>query len=100
MDKAKIAAEGSPAELIAQHSTKEVVELRFPVGEQAAAVAKLEGIATRVEELPDRVLLYTANGDATTTQLAERGIHPETTVVRRSTLEDVFLRLTGRTLIE
>jgi lipooligosaccharide transport system ATP-binding protein len=100
MDKAKIAAEGSPAELIAQFSTREVVELRFPVGEQDAAISKLDGIATRIEELPDRVLLYTSNGDETTNQVTERGIHPEAIVVRRSTLEDVFLRLTGRTLVE
>jgi lipooligosaccharide transport system ATP-binding protein len=100
MDKAKIAAEGSPAELIAEFSTREVVELRFPVGEQHAAVPRLEGIATRIEELPDRILLYTSNGDQTTHEIAERGVHPEAMVVRRSTLEDVFLKLTGRTLIE
>ena len=100
MDKAKIAAEGSPAELIAEFSTREVVELRFPVGEQDAAMPRLEGVATRIEELPDRILLYTSNGDQTTHEITERGIHPEATVVRRSTLEDVFLRLTGRTLIE
>ena len=100
MDKAKIAAEGSPAELIAEFSTREVVELRFAPGEQDQAVQKLDGVATRIEELPDRVLLYTSNGDQTTHEITQRGIHPETTVVRRSTLEDVFLRLTGRTLIE
>src|SRR5688572_22189271 len=100
MDKAKIAAEGSPAELIAEFSTREVVELRFSPGEQDEAVQKLDGITARVEELPDRVLLYTSNGDRTTHEITERGVHPEATVVRRSTLEDVFLRLTGRTLIE
>ena len=100
MDKARIAAEGSPAELIAEFSTREVVELRFPVGAQEAAVPRLEGIGRRVEELPDRILIYTANGDQTTHEISERGIHPEAMVVRRSTLEDVFLRLTGRTLIE
>ncbi|MGH2757349.1 MAG: ABC transporter ATP-binding protein [Actinomycetota bacterium] len=100
MDKAKIAAEGSPAELIAEFSTREVVELRFAPGEQEKAVDHLDGIATRVEELPDRVLLYTADGDHTSNEVTARGIHPESTVVRRSTLEDVFLRLTGRTLVE
>ena len=100
MDKAKIAAEGSPAELIAEFSTREVVELRFPVGEQEAAMPRLEGIADRVEALPDRVLLYTANGDHTASEVTARGLHPASTVVRRSTLEDVFLRLTGRTLVE
>jgi lipooligosaccharide transport system ATP-binding protein len=100
MDKAKIAAEGSPAELIAEFSTREVVELRFAVGEQSAAIPRLDGISNRIEELPDRVLLYTADGDRTTNEVAARGIHPESVVVRRSTLEDVFLKLTGRTLVE
>jgi len=100
MDKAKIAAEGSPAELIAEFSTREVVELRFAVGEQEKVISLLDGIATRVEELPDRVLLYTADGDETSSEVAARGIHPDSTVVRRSTLEDVFLRLTGRRLVE
>jgi lipooligosaccharide transport system ATP-binding protein len=100
MDKAKIAAEGSPAELIAEFSTREVVELRFPVGEQEAAIARLDGITDRVEALPDRVLIYTANGDHTAAEVGARGIHAASTVVRRSTLEDVFLRLTGRTLVD
>jgi lipooligosaccharide transport system ATP-binding protein len=100
MDKAKIAAEGSPAQLIAEFSTREVVELRFAVGEQEKAMDLLDGVVTRVEALPDRVLLYTADGDATATEVTARGVHPESTVVRRSTLEDVFLRLTGRMLVD
>lgn len=100
MDKAKIAAEGSPAELIAEFSTREVVELRFAIGAQDEAVARLDGLADRVEALPDRVLLYTNNGDATSEQVSALGIHPDSTVVRRSTLEDVFLRLTGRMLVD
>ena len=100
MDKAKIAAEGSPAELIAEFSTREVVELRFAAGAQDDAIARLDGLTERVEALPDRVLLYTDNGDATSEHVSGLGIHPESTVVRRSTLEDVFLRLTGRTLVD
>ena len=100
MDKAKIAAEGSPAELIAEFSTREVVELRFAVGAQDDAVARLDGLASRVEVLPDRVLLYTNDGDETSERVHNLEIQPESTVVRRSTLEDVFLRLTGRTLVE
>jgi len=100
MDKAKIVAEGSPLELIAEYSTKDVVELRFPVGMQDENVPLLEGLAGRMEILPDRVLMYTDNGDRTANEAAERGAKPETVVVRRSTLEDVFLRLTGRSLID
>jgi lipooligosaccharide transport system ATP-binding protein len=105
MDKAKIVAEGSPRQLIEQFVTREVLEMRFHRdGENAdgdtANVAKLEGLAERVEQLPDRVLVYTADGDATVAAAFERGLHPASVLVRRSTLEDVFLRLTGRSLVE
>jgi len=100
MDKGKIAAEDSPRQLIARYSPREVLELRFPVGEQERAIERLEGIAENSEILPDRVLLYTDDADRTAVEVTERSIMPESTVSRRSTLEDVFLRLTGRTLIE
>ena len=100
MDKGKIVAEGKPLELIAEHSTREVLELRFPVGTQQVMADKLEGLVGRTEVLPDRVLLYTNDADRTSVEVAERGIVPEATVSRRSTLEDVFLTLTGRRLID
>jgi lipooligosaccharide transport system ATP-binding protein len=100
MDKAKIVAQGSPRELIDQYATKEVLELRFPVGVQASLDGKLDGLAERIERLPDRLLLYTSDGDAAAVAVHERGLRPEQVLVRRSTLEDVFLRLTGRGLIE
>jgi lipooligosaccharide transport system ATP-binding protein len=100
MDEGKIAAEGSPAELIRKYSPREVVELRFREGEQDDAVLRLEGVASRSEVLADRVLLYTDDADATQRNLHEREIHPEQVMVRRSTLEDVFLRLTGRRLVD
>jgi lipooligosaccharide transport system ATP-binding protein len=100
MDKARIVAEGSPRSLIEQYSTREVAELRFPVGVQETLDGQLEGLADRVEHLPDRVLLYAADGEAVAEAVHHRGLRPETVLVRRSTLEDVFLRLTGRSLIE
>jgi len=100
MDQGKIVAEGSPRDLIAQHSPREVVELRFPIGEQEAAIERLDGLAQRTEVLPDRILLYTEDGDHAALEVHGRGLAPETIVVRRSTLEDVFLRLTGRSLVE
>ena len=102
LDKGKIVAEGSPAELIARHSTREVLELRFPVGEQATAVAKLRAAhhMDRTEELPDRLLWYTAEGDAALAAVHELGLRPATALVRRASLEDVFLALTGRTLVD
>ena len=90
----------SPRELIEQHTRREVLELRFPVGEQETHAAELEGLAARVEVLPDRVLLYTDDADKTGDEIHDRGILPESTVSRRATLEDVFLRLTGRTLVD
>jgi lipooligosaccharide transport system ATP-binding protein len=101
MDKGKIAAEGSPRELIAQYSTREVVELRFPADERPEDVApRVEGLAQRVEALPDRLLLYSDDGDETASRIHDLGIRPDSVLVRRSTLEDVFLHLTGRTLVD
>jgi lipooligosaccharide transport system ATP-binding protein len=100
MDKARIVAEGSPRELIERYSTKEVTELRFASDVQDNLDHQLDGLAERVEKLPDRVLLYTDDGEATVAVAHERGLRPDTVLVRRSTLEDVFLRLTGRSLIE
>jgi lipooligosaccharide transport system ATP-binding protein len=98
MDEGKIVAEGSPRDLIARYAPREVVELRFHDGRQDDAVLNLDGLASRSEVLADRVLLYTEDADGTQHGLHERGIHPEQVLVRRSTLEDVFLRLTGRGL--
>ena len=100
MDKAKIVAEGSPRELIEKYSTREVLELRFPVGVQETLDGQLDGVGERIEHLPDRVLVYAADGEEAAVAVHERGLQPETTLVRRSSLEDVFLRLTGRSLVE
>ncbi|MGH3649429.1 MAG: ABC transporter ATP-binding protein [Acidimicrobiia bacterium] len=100
MDQGKIAAEGSPRELIQRYAPREVVELRFNNGQKDDAIMKMDGLASRSEVLADRVLLYTNDADATQEGLHSLGIHPEQVLVRRSTLEDVFLRLTGRGLID
>jgi lipooligosaccharide transport system ATP-binding protein len=102
MDRGGIAVEGSPADLIARYSTKEVVELRFPPGTDTAVLAeeRLTGLAERVEAMPDRVLLYAADGEAVLGEVHMRGLDPVSSLVRRSTLEDVFLHLTGRTLVD
>jgi lipooligosaccharide transport system ATP-binding protein len=100
MDKGEIAAEGSPLELIRQHSTREVAELRFGVGEHDALATKIADLGERVEVLPDRLLVYTEDGEEVIAKVHERGLEPVAVLVRRSTLEDVFLRLTGRTLVD
>jgi lipooligosaccharide transport system ATP-binding protein len=100
MDNGRIAAEGSPRELIDRYASREVLELRFPPGEQEAMAAKLADVGDQVEALPDRVLVYTDDGDAAAAIVHARHIVPESLLVRRATLEDVFLRLTGRTLVE
>jgi lipooligosaccharide transport system ATP-binding protein len=100
MDGGRIVAEGSPLELIRTHSTREVAELRFGVGEHAELAARVEDLAERVEVLPDRLLLYTDDGEEALARVHERGLTPVAVLVRRATLEDVFLRLTGRTLVD
>jgi lipooligosaccharide transport system ATP-binding protein len=111
MDGGRIAAEGSPAALIRQWSTREVVELRFAAGENEVAAEKVEALVAdhalplhamveRVEVLPDRVLLYSHDGDEASAELHRQGVVTLSVLVRRSTLEDVFLRLTGRTLVD
>jgi lipooligosaccharide transport system ATP-binding protein len=100
MDRGRFAAEGTPAELIARYSTREVVELRFGPGPDDQVAGKLDGLVERMEVLPDRLLLYSNDGDSVLDDVHRRGLHPDASLVRRSTLEDVFLRLTGRTLVE
>jgi lipooligosaccharide transport system ATP-binding protein len=100
MDGGKIVAEGSPRQLIEEHSTREVVELRFGDEASDSVVGKLEDIGERIEVLPDRILLYAADGDAAVATVHARRLTPTSVLVRRSTLEDVFLHLTGRTLVD
>ena len=105
MDGGRIAAEGSPRELIEHHSTREVLELRFP--DMAGAEQRdghidevLTDLGDRIEHLAERVILYTDDGEAAAVAVHDRGLRPDSVLVRRSTLEDVFLRLTGRSLID
>jgi len=100
MDGGVIVAEGSPTELIGTHSSREVLELRFMPDAQHDAEPLVVDLVERVEVLPDRLLLYTQDGEATLEAVHARGVRPRSTLVRRSTLEDVFLRLTGRSLVD
>ncbi len=95
MDQAKIVAEGSPRQLIERFVEREVVELRF--GTQNGRPS-LDDLGDHVETLQDRIVIGADDGDAVVDQVHARGLRPETVLVRRSTLEDVFLRLTGRSL--
>jgi lipooligosaccharide transport system ATP-binding protein len=100
MDAGRIVAEGSPRALIEQYSTREVVELRFAADSQQPYAEKLAGLGERVEVLPDRILLYVADGDEAAAEVQRRSLSPASVLVRRSSLEDVFLHLTGRTLVD
>jgi lipooligosaccharide transport system ATP-binding protein len=100
MDGGKIVAEGSPRSLIERFSTREVVELRFAAESQEIYADKLAGLGERLEVLPDRILLYVADGDAAVAEVLGRSLSPASVLVRRSSLEDVFLHITGRTLVD
>ncbi|MFT5978063.1 MAG: lipooligosaccharide transport system ATP-binding protein, partial [Ilumatobacter sp.] len=100
MDAGKIVAEGSPQGLISKYVRREVLEVRFGYGLNESMVPKVDGVGDRIEILPDRLLLYSDDGDAALSELHRREIIPESALVRRSSLEDVFLKLTGRTLVE
>jgi lipooligosaccharide transport system ATP-binding protein len=100
MDKGKIVAEGSPRSLIEEYAPGEVVELRFPVGVLETLNSQIEELAPRTEVLADRALIYTSDAELTINAVTTNGLEPETVLARRSTLEDVFLRLTGRSLVE
>ena len=103
MDKGVIAAEGSPRQLIEEHSTREVAELRFGIADEGNVheqiAGKIEDLG-RLEVLPDRILVYSPDGEEVIAKVHERGLEPIAVLVRRSTLEDVFLKLTGRTLVD
>jgi lipooligosaccharide transport system ATP-binding protein len=100
MDHGQIVAEGSPAELIRKHSSREVAELRFPVGENESGAEAIRDLAERVEVLADRVLLYVSDGETALRAVSARGLRPVSSLVRRAGLEDVFLTLTGRSLVD
>jgi lipooligosaccharide transport system ATP-binding protein len=100
MDGGRIVAEGSPRALIERYSTREVVELRFHAESQDVFAGKLAGLGERLEVLPDRILLYVSDGDAAVAEVHRRALQPASVLVRRSSLEDVFLHLTGRTLVD
>lgn len=100
IDHGSIMAHGSPRELIREHATREVVEVRFGSSRNAEILGELEDIGQRTEVLPDRILMYADDGEAVLNEIARRELRPLTSLVRRSSLEDVFLRLTGRTLVD
>ena len=100
MDKGSIMAEGSPSQLIKDFSTKEVLEVRFGSERNSQMADELRQLCERIEELPDRILMYTEDGEELLERVYKKNFHPKTSLVRRSSLEDVFLRLTGRTLVD
>jgi len=100
MDHGRIVAEGSPSTLISEYSTREVAELRFAIGENETSAEKVVDLADRIEVLADRVLLYVDDGEAALAEVHSRGMAPVSSLVRRSSLEDVFLHLTGRSLVD
>ena len=100
IDRGKIMAEGSPVDLIKRYSSKEVLEVRFGSERNETVAPELKSLCDRMEVLPDRILMYSDDAEAVLENLHQRNLKPVTSLVRRSSLEDVFLRLTGRSLVE
>jgi lipooligosaccharide transport system ATP-binding protein len=100
MDKGKIMAEGAPADLIREYSSREVLEVRFGSARNSEVAEQIRHLGDRIEVLPDRILVYAEDGEAELAKIHQLGFEPLTSLVRRSSLEDVFLRLTGRTLVD
>ena len=100
MDGGRFVAEGSPNDLIREHSPREVLELRYPAGTNDEHAFEVDGIGHRQEILPDRILIYADDGEVALKEVHARGSIPESVLVRRSSLEDVFLKLTGRSLVD
>ncbi|TFD25259.1 MULTISPECIES: ABC transporter ATP-binding protein [Cryobacterium] len=100
VDKGRIMAEGSPADLIRRYSSREVLEVRFGSTQNAEVAGRIQSYGERVDVLPDRILVYSDSGENELERMTAAGLRPITSLVRRSSLEDVFLRLTGRNLIE
>jgi lipooligosaccharide transport system ATP-binding protein len=100
MDAGRIVAAGTPAELIGRYASREVVELRFAPDERQVMIDKCRGLAERVEELPYRLVVYTDDGEETLAAVTARGVRTQTALIRRASLEDVFLTLTGRSLVD
>jgi lipooligosaccharide transport system ATP-binding protein len=100
MDRGHIVTEASPWELIKSEVSPYVVEVR---GDENARQQILEAVSGQIdfhEALSDRLLLYTANAIPLHAQIQDMNIQVKTLLSRRSTLEDVFLKLTGRELID
>jgi len=100
MDGGRIVAEGSPQGLISEHVRREVLEVRFGYGRNEAMVPEVDGVGARIEVLPDRLLIYSDDGESALSELHRREVVPESSLVRRASLEDVYRKLTGRTLVE
>ncbi|MBY5164132.1 ABC transporter ATP-binding protein [Salsipaludibacter albus] len=104
MDHGRIIAEGSPTDLIVEHVTREVLEVRFGTARQAESSDRLVALdlpeVESVEQLAERAIVYTRDAEATLDALGDHGLVPRGHLTRRATLEDVFLRLTGRQLVD
>jgi lipooligosaccharide transport system ATP-binding protein len=100
MHEGRILIEGSPRDIIARETSPQVIEVFDPPGEAQPGLAALEGVVDRAERLADRWLLYTTDGEALLSKVRSLPLDPSSVWLRGGTLEDVFLSLTGRGLLE
>jgi lipooligosaccharide transport system ATP-binding protein len=100
MEGGKIVAGGSPDALVEKHVSPQVLEFRADAGHVVRLREVLERAADSVDESGGTLFAYTSDADELLRAVRESGVEVENTMFRKAGLEDVFLRLTGRRLID
>ena len=98
MHRGKILKEGVPSNLVTEEIGREVVEIRIAKEEDEKIIGRLSSLACGHERVGDTLYFYCRDGQDVMKRLIELDLPNYLT--RPATLEDVFLKLTGRGLIE
>ena len=100
MEGGEIVTGGSPREMIEEHVSPEVLELRATPDAIERLLRMVEANDGAVERAGEALLIYTTDAGALMEKIHASGVPVKNTMYRRAGLEDVFLRLTGRQLID
>lgn len=100
MDQGQIIERGTPQDLIQKHIGREVLEIRVSEPEKYKILALGTSLAKGHDSYRDLLMIYTDEAETALKTIQDMGINTDYTLVRRSGLEDVFLKLTGRRLNE